>query len=145
IVQVMLAAYEWASQQPGVDPKRIVAYGRSLGGGAATALAKRKPVAALILESTFTSIRPMAARFRAPAFLIRDPFDNLETVRHFTGPLLILHGTHDEVIPVEHARELAAAAPQSELRLLDCGHNDCDKPWPLVRAFLTRHGLLTQK
>jgi uncharacterized protein len=142
IVEAMLAAYEWALQQPGVDPKRIVAYGRSLGGGAACALAQRKPVAALILESTFTSVRAFASGYRTPGFLVRDPFDNLATVRQFKGPLLIVHGTRDEVIPVQQARDLAAAAPQSELHLLECGHNDCDKPWPLVEAFLRRNGLL---
>src|SRR6202008_4301022 len=110
ITAASLAAYDWATQQSGIDPKRIIAYGRSLGGGAACALATQRAVAALILESTFTSVRPFAWRFRAPGFLVRDPFDNLAVVRAFKKPLLVLHGTRDEVIPVEHGRELAAAA-----------------------------------
>ncbi len=142
ITAASLAAYDWAVKQPGIDPQRIVAYGRSLGGGAACVLASQRPVAALILESTFTSVRPFARSFRAPGFLVRDPFDNLSVVKTFRKPLLIVHGEHDEVIPVQHARGLAQAAPHAELHLLKCGHNDCPKPWPVVEAFLRKSGLL---
>jgi uncharacterized protein len=142
ITDASLAAYDWAVKQPGVDPKRIVAHGRSLGGGAACALASKRNLAGLILESTFTSVRPFARSFRAPGFLVRDPFDNLAVVKAFRGPVMILHGAHDEVIPVQHGRELAAAAPQAELHLLQCGHNDCPKPWDLIGAFLKRNGLI---
>jgi len=138
----VVAAYDWARTRPDVDPARIVAYGRSVGGGAACQLAARRPVAALILESTFTSIRPFARGFGAPAFLVRDPFDNLAVVRGWRGPLLLLHGSRDDIIAPSHGQALAAAAPQAELHLLPCGHNDCPRQWPLVRAFLDRHGLL---
>ena len=125
-----------------LDPGRIVAYGRSIGGGAACQLAARRPVSALILESSFTSVRPFARGFGAPGFLVRDPFDNLAAVREWRGPLLLLHGGRDDIIPPGHSKALAAAAPQAELHLLPCGHNDCPRQWPLVRAFLERHGLL---
>ena len=142
ITHASLAAYDWARAQPAIDARRIVAYGRSLGGGAACRLAARRPVAALILESTFTSIRAFAGRFGAPAFLVRDPFDNLAFVRDYQGPLLLLHGSHDEVIPAQHSRTLAAAAPQAELHLLPCGHNDCPQAWTVIRAFLEHHDIL---
>jgi fermentation-respiration switch protein FrsA (DUF1100 family) len=142
ITQTMLAAYDWARAQPGIDPGRIVAYGRSVGGGAACQLAARRPVSGLILESAFTSVRAYARGYGAPAFLVRDPFDNQAVLRQYRGPLLLLHGSHDDVTPASHSQALAAAARQAELHLLPCGHNDCPRQWPLIRAFLGRHGLL---
>ena len=138
----MVAAYDWAGARPEVDLKRIVAYGRSLGGGAACALARQRHLDALVLESTFTSVRSMARRLRVPGFMVLDPFDNLELVREFDGPILLVHGTRDAVVPVEEARALHAAAARSELELLACGHNDCPRPWPRVREFLAGHRLL---
>ena len=44
ITATMLAAYDWAANDPRVDPRRIVAHGRSMGGGAAGQLADRKSV-----------------------------------------------------------------------------------------------------
>lgn len=142
ITAAVVAAYDWARARPDVDPGRIVAYGRSVGGGAACQLAARRPVSALVLESTFTSVRAFARGFGAPGFLVRDPFDNLAVVREWRGPLLLLHGSRDDIIAPAHGQALAAAAPQAELHLLPCGHNDCPRQWPLVRAFLERHRLL---
>jgi fermentation-respiration switch protein FrsA (DUF1100 family) len=143
ISQTMLAAYDWASARPEVDARRIIAYGRSLGGGAACGLTAEREVAALVLESTFTSVRAIARRFGLPGFLVLDPFDNRARVAAFHRPTLVIHGEQDEMIPVEQARALHAAAPQSELLIVgDCGHNDCPRPWPKLREFLASHRLL---
>ncbi|HYB12892.1 MAG TPA: alpha/beta hydrolase [Myxococcota bacterium] len=142
ITEAMTGAYDLATALPGVDPRRVVAYGRSLGGGAACALAHRRPVTALVLESTFTSVRSLARRYGLPGFLVLDPFDNLSVVQSYAGSLLIVHGTHDELIPPANAAKLHAVAPRSELVLEPCGHNDCPRPWTAFRAFLVRAGVL---
>jgi fermentation-respiration switch protein FrsA (DUF1100 family) len=142
VAAAMAAAYDWAVRQPGVDPQRIIGYGRSLGGGAACGLARERPVAALVLESTFTSVRDLARALGFPPLLVRDAFDNLAVVRRFAKPVLLLHGERDASIPPSHAALLHRAAPGSELHLLPCGHNDCRRPWPLVQRFLLAHGLL---
>jgi len=142
ITRAFVAAYDWAVSQPRIDGDRVIGWGRSLGGGAICALARERTLRALVLESTFTSVRSMAARFGLPAFLVRDPFDNRSVVAAFAGPILLLHGEHDEVIAADHARALHAAAPASELHLAPCGHNDCPRPWPIVGRFLARHGTL---
>jgi fermentation-respiration switch protein FrsA (DUF1100 family) len=138
----ILAAYDFLVSQPDVDPARIFAHGRSLGGGPACILARERSVAALILESAFTSLRPLMRPFGVVGPLVLDPYDNVATVAQFPGPLLVLHGEQDEIIPVAHGRELAARARAPELHVLECGHNDCPRPWPLLRAFLEKNALL---
>ncbi len=142
ITDATVAAYDLLARRPDIDPVRIVAYGRSVGGGAACALAARRPLAALVLESSFTSVSDMAATMGLPRFLVRDPFDNLSVVQSFRHPLLIIHGARDEIIPVSHGRALHRAAPQSEYFELPCGHNDCPRPWPELSRFLREHGIV---
>jgi uncharacterized protein len=142
IREAILAADGWARGQADIDRNRIIPYGRSLGGSAAAMLAAERPVPVLILESAFTSARAFASQFRAPGFLVRDPLDTLEAVRRFSGPILVLHGDRDEIVPTDHGRALAAASPRATLQLLPCGHNDCPRPWATIRAFLQAHDLL---
>jgi len=144
IQQALAAGRDWAVSRPRVDPRRVIGYGRSLGGGAVCALARVRPLAALVLESTFTSVRDVAAEvFRVPRFLVSGSFDNLAFVSTYHSPVLILHGESDASIPVAQARRLAAAAPHATLQIMQCGHNDCPRPWATLKAFLDAHGLLS--
>lgn len=144
ITNAILAGYDWLRDRHGLGSERIVAYGRSLGGGAAAQLAARRPVAALILESSFTSVRAFAGRFFAPGFLVRDPFDTMAVLAQYRAPLLVLHGMHDAIAPAAHGQALAAAVPGATYVPLPCGHNDCARPWPAVLAFLSRHAILDE-
>jgi fermentation-respiration switch protein FrsA (DUF1100 family) len=143
ITESVRALYDWAQHDPRIDATRIVAYGRSLGGGAATRLAVDRTVAALILESAFTSVADFAARFLAPSFLIRDRFDNRKTLTSYRGPLLMIHGRLDTIVPIAHARELAALVPGAVLEELNCDHNDCPRQWRTIAAFLHGAGVLS--
>ena len=101
---------------------------------------------ALVLQSAFTSVAAFARRFLLPGFLARDRFDNLEVVRDFAGPVMLIHGKHDEVIPYSHGVRLARASATVELLSLDCGHNDCPPDWEMyeraLEDFLVRAGVL---
>jgi uncharacterized protein len=142
ITETMLAAHDWARSQAGIDSARIIPYGRSLGGGAAMVLATARRSPALLLESTFSSVAAFASGYWAPGFLIRDRFDTLKAVRSFNGPVLVLHGSRDDIVPPQHGADIAAAAPRATLRFLPCGHNDCPRPWNEIRAFLNDSRLL---
>jgi uncharacterized protein len=142
ITDAMIVGYDWLRDRDDVDTARIVGYGRSLGGGAVAQLAARRAVAALILESSFTSVKAFAGRFFAPGVLVRDPFDTLDVLARYRGPLLVLHGTRDEIAPPAHGRALAAAVPGAVLIPMPCGHNDCARPWPAVLTFLSENGIL---
>jgi len=145
---VFTRAYDRLVARPEVDRERIVLIGRSLGGGAACDLALNRPAAALVLLSTFTSLRSYAVRYLAPGFLIRDPFDNLAAVRQVPGPVLVIHGRYDLVAPFSHGQALSATAHRGRLIAYDAGHNDCPPDWAVFRdaleGFLREEGILPQ-
>ena len=129
IAQTFVAAYDTLVSYKEVDPARIILFGRSVGGGAVCTLTLKRPTAALILMSTFTSVRSMASKFLVPPFLIRDPFDNLKAVRQYRGPLLLMHGRQDRIVPYGNSARLHRAAHNSKLIAYDAGHNDCPPDW----------------
>src|SRR6185295_12563870 len=125
VTDTWVAAYDWAKSDARIDATHIVGYGRSLGGGAVAQLAARRPLAALVLESTFTSIGGMVRAKGIPGWLVVNEFDTRAVLAKYPGPVLILHGTRDQTFPVAHAHALHAASPHSALHLQECGHNDC--------------------
>jgi pimeloyl-ACP methyl ester carboxylesterase len=139
-------AYDWLARRPEVDASRIVAMGYSVGGGAAGELTRHRPVRALILLSTYTSIVDMAHRYLLPGFLVRYPYDNLRRVREFAGPVFLEHGRRDPVIPFDMGEQLARSRPENEFAALDCGHDDCHFDRSLfasrIPAWLAATGLL---
>jgi len=144
VAATWVAAYDWAKNDARIDAARIVGYGRSLGGGAVAQLAARRPLAALILEATFTSIGEMVRAKGIPSWLVVNEFDTRAVLAKFPGPVLILHGTRDQTFPVDHAHSLRAASPHATLHLQVCGHNDCPSQWELVLSFLARNGVISE-
>jgi abhydrolase domain-containing protein 17 len=116
------AVYDWAVGQ-GIDPATIVLHGRSVGSGPTMELAARREVAGVILESAFTSAYRVVTRVRLLPF---DPFPNIVRIRSVHRPVLVIHGTRDEVIPFGHGRLLheAAPGPSRFFPVEGAGHND---------------------
>lgn len=132
--------YDHLISLPTVDPKRIVFHGRSLGGSVLSELSRHRPPTAIIVESTFTSIKAMA--HGAPDILLSDNYDTVSALLEYRGPILIIHGTKDDVVPVQHALEMEKHIPNAELILYDCGHNDGPPVWDIywkdINDFLDR-------
>lgn len=149
IRETMIAAYDWLAAQPEVDRTRIVGFGRSLGGGAVCTLVGQRDLAALVLQSTFTSVRAFARSRWLPGFLVRDPFDNLAALERYPGPVLVMHGDRDDLIPHAHGQALARIAKRGRLVTYRCGHNDCppsyDAMWRDIGSFLDEHGILATR
>jgi uncharacterized protein len=114
------AAYDYVVKEQKVPAGEIVAYGESLGGPVAAHLAANNPVKALILDSTFTSLKEMA-RSRSPllAGLVQSKFDTLADVATVKSPTLVMHSPDDEIIPYAQGAELFAAskAPKQFVKL----------------------------
>ena len=116
-----------ALKAEGIGPERTVLLGRSLGSGIAVELALRHPCKQLILVSPYTSMVDMGRLVVGPLapLVVPDRFDNLGKIGRLRMPIVILHGTRDEVIPVRMGRALAAAAPGARLiEVPEASHNN---------------------
>ena len=133
------AAYEYLTKEAGVPPERIIAHGRSLGGAVAADLASRRPVAGLVLESTFTSAFRVVRNHPIVPF---DRFRTADKLPRITAPVLVIHGTDDGVVGFAHGRLLyeRVAGPRQRLWVDGAGHNDVawvagDRYWRALREF----------
>ena len=117
------AAYAYLTHTLKIPSDRIIVYGRSVGGGSAIDLASRQAVGGLVVESSFVTAFRVVTRI--PLFPF-DKFANLEKIKRVDCPVLVMHGTADEVIPFWHGKQLfeAAKPPKQSLWILDAGHQD---------------------
>ena len=127
--------YDHLISLPIVDPKCIVFHGRSLGGSVLSELSQHRSPAAIIVESTFTSIKAMA--HGAPDILLSDNYDTVSALLDYRGPILIIHGIKDDVVPVQHALEMKKHIPNAELILYDFGHSDGPPDWEIYWKDIT--------
>lgn len=145
LVADAVAFYDLAVARPEVDATRVVAHGRSLGGGIAAQLAARRPCAALILESTFTSLASMTWRYGAPPALVKHKFRTDEVLREYDGAVLVIHGDRDRIVPYSNGRALHRLAPGSTHLEIPGGHNDFPDDdfayWQGVAEFLVANGI----
>lgn len=111
------AAYRYLIDERGVDPSRLIVFGRSLGSGVAIELASRMPVGALIAESSFTSLPDVGQRaypILPVKLLSRIRYDSASRVASIAAPKLFVHSRDDELIPFALGRRLfdEAAEPK---------------------------------
>jgi fermentation-respiration switch protein FrsA (DUF1100 family) len=123
-----LAAYGYLTVDRGVEPGRIILFGESLGAAVGVELSSRVPAGGLVLESPFTSIAAMArvAYPFIPVTWVRTKYDSLGKIGSLSIPLLVIHGTRDEVVPFTQGQELfrAAREPKRFLGVEGAGHTD---------------------
>jgi len=123
------AAYRFAADK--YDAGRLALWGESLGSGVAVALAAARPVAAVILESPFTSAADVGAGhypFLPVRWLIKDPFYSDRRIGDVRAPVLVLHGVRDTIVPIALGERLFAlvSGPKQFIRFPDAAHNDLE-------------------
>jgi fermentation-respiration switch protein FrsA (DUF1100 family) len=123
------AAYRHLVDEHGIDPARIIVFGRSLGAAVALDLALREPVAGLVMESAFENTSAMA-KLQFPVlpigWLLRSKFDNLGRIGGLVAPLFMVHGDRDTLVPMAQGRAVFDAAPEPKRFYVieGAGHND---------------------
>ncbi|ATB34102.1 alpha/beta hydrolase [Melittangium boletus] len=120
-------ALEHLHKDLGVKPEETVLQGQSLGSGVAVEMATRGRGSRLLLITPYTSIVDIGAGLFPwlPArLLVRDPFDTASKAPGLKLPVLIVHGTLDEVVPVEMGKRLGTIFPNATVRILDGKHHN---------------------
>ena len=122
------AAWEHLVKERQIPAEDIIIFGRSLGGGVASWLASQHKAAALILESTFTSIVDMGKHYYPYlpiSLLARIRYDSIERVGNIDYPILIIHSPDDELVPYKLGQKLYESATKTRSFLsIQGGHND---------------------
>ena len=106
------AAYEYLVEA-GYRPAQMIIYGESLGTAAAVDLASRRECAGVVLEAPFPSAAAVANRVLPllGPLAARGRLETAKKLARVKAPVLIIHGTRDQVIDYELGREVFEAAP----------------------------------
>jgi pimeloyl-ACP methyl ester carboxylesterase len=113
----------------GVDPRQVVAFGRSLGSLYAIELANRLPgLAGVVVESGIANVAEHWAVRNACARLgqseerlteeVKSEFDLQQKLGGYRGALLVLHAEHDQFLGRSHAERLHAWGGGTDKRLV---------------------------
>jgi pimeloyl-ACP methyl ester carboxylesterase len=133
----------WDHIAPQYQGKRIVISGQSLGTGLAAGLAAQLCAAGCapdltFLVSPYSSMRHLAEEqyWWVPQQVLRYPLHTLEYAAKLLGPVMLIHGDKDELIPIHHSEKLCSVVRSAELlRVTGAGHSDVHQ-FPSVRKAL---------
>jgi hypothetical protein len=130
------ALLELRRRYPG---KPVCVVGESIGSGPAAHLGTvENPPDKIVLVVPFDELAAVAAQrmpFLPVRWLLRDNWDNVEALRNYQGSSEIHGATDDEIIPVQHARELAARLDRAVFHEFNGRHND----WSINGNVRLRH------
>ena len=108
--------YEFVKTRFGFSSKDIFIFGRSIGTGPATYIARHKRIGCLLLMSAYTSIKAVVKNFGwGLSHIIKERFKNIDNIKHISCPTFLVHGKKDKLIPYTHSQQLqeACSAPCS--------------------------------
>ncbi|HEX6704294.1 MAG TPA: alpha/beta fold hydrolase [Albitalea sp.] len=116
----------------------LVLFGQSLGGATAVrAAAEEDDIRLLVIEGAFAGYRDIVrdatrgtvlsvVALVASSTLPQRSGDPVNAMARLRMPVLVVHGDHDRVVPIEHSEQLyaAAAGPKRFVRVHDGAHLD---------------------
>lgn len=111
-----------------VKDSEMLLMGESLGGAIAVDLAADVAPRGLILQSTFSSLKDVAAHhYPALAWIVpKQKLNSVARLPKYKGPLLLSHGDQDRTVPYALGQRLfdAANEPKTLVTIPDADHNN---------------------
>jgi uncharacterized protein len=143
-----LRVFEERLKQPGAP---VIYWGRSIGTPVAAYMAAERPPDALVLESPFADIVAIIGGNPVMRFLhlfSSYRFPTSEFLERYDGPLLVIHGDADSIVPFSAGRrvyEEARGNRKTFVPIPGADHNDLHvvnrvQYWQAVDAFVTKLG-----
>lgn len=121
-------AWDYLITEKNIKRDNIIIFGRSLGGAVANWLAYKHLPAAVIFESTFTSIADMGKHYYPylpTSFLTRIKYPSINRIAAIKSPKLIIHSKNDDIVPYKYGKQLFKAANKPKIFLdIHGGHNE---------------------
>lgn len=118
-----IAALEYLRTRQDVTGTKVVAYGQSLGGHTAALLAGDRPALcdAVVIEGGFGAFREIAKRSvrmgSIAKLMVNEGPSAFEALGRYHGPLLLVHSSEDDVVPMDLGRELFDAGNEPKVWL----------------------------
>lgn len=103
------AAFTYLTKERGYQQEDIIVFGTSVGSGPTCYLAQKHKLKGVVLECPFTSIIRVVSQSMFGRLV--DMFQNINKLPKVKCPVYIMHGTKDDIIPVEHGKELYSVVP----------------------------------
>jgi len=144
VVEDAAAAWHWLAREHAGRPRYV--FGHSLGGAVAVQLAAALADApatqrprGVIVEGTFTSVGELFRTFKwgwlPITALITERFDSLAAVSRLSSPLLVVHGSHDSLVPSRFGRALFERATVPKRFVLVEGGTHSSTGWRGAEAY----------
>jgi uncharacterized protein len=139
------AALDYAVQTLGYSLDNIIIFGRSIGTTVAVHISQDKDIAGLILITPLTSAKAQAQGLGFLSLLAGNAFDNLSKISHIKCPVLVIHGTDDEILSFSMGKDIYDQAPAEKRFVIieGAGHNnlsqmDPEKYWGAISEFIAQ-------
>ena len=129
ILENTTIVYDFIKDKFKLEDKNIFVFGRSIGTSPAIYLASVRSPNALLVVSSFTSIRAVAGNLVGPLkYLLKNRFLSEEYIKNVKCPIMFIHGKSDPLIPYKESEELKKLCTSySEISLPEhMTHNDFD-------------------
>lgn len=142
------AAYRFLTKSEKISPDNIVLFGFSVGSGPSCHLLRKNTPAAVVLAAPFASAIEVMLPFALPG----NRFCNARSVQQSKTPLLLLHGTEDEIIPFRNSEKIYrnASGNKQFIVIKGAGHNDLLLKmgkgfWLELEKFLLKNGVINAR
>ena len=141
------AAWAWLANK-GLPANDVIIHGFSIGSGPATKLASEVDEGLVILEAPFFSMLDLIskkARLVPVGLLLKHKFRSDRYAASLGSPVIMVHGTVDQIIPIEQSKRLFELAnePKAHHAIEGGDHNTLvrdglyDAVWPFIAAHWT--------
>jgi alpha-beta hydrolase superfamily lysophospholipase len=109
LVRMGFDVYDFCEQF--YSENKLVLYGRSIGSGLASTVAAQRNPGLVILETPYVDIKTLvdyhAPRYTPTSLILSLSLSNKKCIPLIKCPVLLFHGTDDDIIPYEQAMELS--------------------------------------